>query len=186
MILAAALISTSDILPSAGGNESVDSHLAIAEPTPITRPDKKVREYSFIDGKFDGVKLVRSDDEWKRELSDEEFYILRQEGTEYPYSGALNSNKKKGTYHCAACGLAVFSSRTKYDSRTGWPSFYEPIHRQNIIEKEDRSLGEVRTEIECARCNSHLGHVFDDGPPVTGLRYCINAVSLRFKEANSK
>lgn len=131
--------------------------------------------------KFDGTKLVHSEDEWKKLLTAEQFTILREKGTERPYSGEYDKNKRAGTYHCAACDLALFRSLAKFDSGTGWPSFYEPIYKQNVHEEEDKSLGEVRTEVMCARCGGHLGHVFDDGPKPTGLRYCMNSVSLKFK-----
>lgn len=157
------------------------THPAVAAATP--KPQPKVRELSLLDGEFDGRVMKLRETEWKKILTPEEFYILRQEGTEAPYTGPLTDNKEKGTYHCAACGLALFSSQTKFDSGTGWPSFYAPLFKRNVVEKEDRSLGEVRTEVECARCGSHLGHVFDDGPRPTGLRYCMNSVSLKFKAA---
>jgi peptide-methionine (R)-S-oxide reductase len=126
-------------------------------------------------------KVVKSDDEWRRLLSPEQFEVLRRKGTEAPYSSPLNKEKGRGTFVCAACALPLFSSRAKYDSRTGWPSFWQPIAKANVREEPDRSLpGEPRTEVLCARCGSHLGHVFDDGPDPTGLRYCMNGLALRF------
>ncbi|HQZ94783.1 MAG TPA: peptide-methionine (R)-S-oxide reductase MsrB [Pyrinomonadaceae bacterium] len=157
-----------------------------AEPSPTPAKTKKAdgeRELILIDSEFDGKELVKSDAEWKRELSASEFYVLRQEGTERPYSSPLNNVKKNGTFYCNACGLALFSSKAKFESGTGWPSFFEPIFKKNVKEKIDRSLAEERIEVECARCHSHLGHVFDDGPQPTGLRYCMNGVALRFKAA---
>lgn len=159
---------------------SVDRHSPVPEATP--RPTKTIREITFTDGEYDGQPVKKTDAEWKKELSPTEFYILRQEGTERPYTGEYADHHEHGIYYCAACGLALFESKTKFESGTGWPSFYQPMFKKNVAEKEDRALGEVRTEVECARCGSHLGHVFDDGPRPTGLRYCMNSVSLRFKK----
>ncbi len=118
---------------------------------------------------------------WKEKLNPEQYQVMRQKGTERPYTGALYHNHAEGTYTCAACGLALFSSDAKFESGSGWPSFDDPVNRANVTLIEDRSHGMVRTEVECKRCGAHLGHVFDDGPrDTTGQRYCINSVSLGF------
>ena len=124
----------------------------------------------------------KSDEEWLKQLGPERFRILRTEGTERPFCGTLLDNKKTGIYFCAGCDLPLFSSKTKFNSGTGWPSFFEPFARENVDEIQDRSHGMVRTEIRCARCGGHLGHVFPDGPPPTGLRYCLNSEALVFLE----
>lgn len=126
------------------------------------------------------VRLQKTDAQWRAELSDLEYRVLRQEGTERAFTGDLLKEKRKGTFTCRGCGLPLFHSDTKFESGTGWPSFWKPIRPEFIAEHEDRSYGMVRTEVECARCGGHLGHVFDDGPRPTGLRYCINSVSLDF------
>ncbi|HEX6832920.1 MAG TPA: peptide-methionine (R)-S-oxide reductase MsrB, partial [Rudaea sp.] len=118
-------------------------------------------------------EVNHSDEEWRARLSADQYYVLRQEGTERPFSSPLDFEKRSGTFACAGCGLALFSSKTKYDSGTGWPSFWQPLPRA-VAQRTDTSLGMVRDEVHCRRCGGHLGHVFDDGQQPTGLRYCIN------------
>ncbi|HMP94090.1 MAG TPA: peptide-methionine (R)-S-oxide reductase MsrB [Phnomibacter sp.] len=131
----------------------------------------------------DTGRVEMSDAEWKKILSPEVYYIARQKGTERPWTSKFEGFKEVGTYYCAACGNALFKSDTKFESGCGWPSFYQPITKGSIIYAPDNSHGMQRTEVMCGRCKGHLGHVFDDGPPPTGLRYCINGVVLDFEKA---
>ena len=131
-------------------------------------------------GKWRGDKVVKTDAEWKKELTDEQYRILRGQDTERACTGLYWNNHEKGVYHCAGCGLELFVSGTKFDSGTGWPSFFGPIFPENVASKADHSYGMDRVEVLCPRCGGHLGHVFEDGPKPTGLRYCINSAAVVF------
>ena len=138
-------------------------------------------------GRALGVKslprVVRTDAQWRAQLSPLAYQVARKDDTERPFSGAYDKLKKPGVYRCVCCATALYDAKTKFDSGTGWPSFWQPIARGNVAEHIDRMFGMARTEVSCARCDAHLGHVFNDGPRPTGLRYCMNAVSLRFEAA---
>jgi methionine-R-sulfoxide reductase len=131
-------------------------------------------------GPLEMPKLTLTAAEWKKRLTPDQFKILRSSGTERPFCGVLLDNKKKGVYACAGCGLPLFTSDSKFESGTGWPSFFQPIAVENVAEREDKSHGMVRIEVNCTRCDGHLGHVFPDGPRPTGLRFCLNSESLQF------
>lgn len=166
---------------SCGTSNSSDADKA-AHADPATMVS--VLTDSIVDAQFDArgklITISKTDAEWKALLTAQEYNVLRQEGTERPFTGDLVNNHEKGVFICAACGLPLFNSTTKFESGTGWPSFYQPFNAENVTQNKDGSYGMVRDEVECARCGGHLGHVFDDGPRPTGLRYCINSVSLDF------
>jgi peptide-methionine (R)-S-oxide reductase len=141
----------------------------------------QITVYSVEQGKdIMSQKVVKSVEEWKKVLTPEQFHVLRQKGTERAFSGALWNNHEHGIYRCAGCGLDLFRSEDKFESGTGWPSFTAPVARENVQTAADNSLFTRRTEVLCPRCGGHLGHVFDDGPPPTGLRYCMNSAALQF------
>ncbi|GJM31382.1 MAG: hypothetical protein DHS20C18_03830 [Saprospiraceae bacterium] len=175
------------ILLTASCNQAQQNKISVADKGSTEKVMTQDYNGPFIG--LDGdtlTKVVKSDAEWKAELDAQAFEVLREAGTERAFTGNLWDNKKEGIYTCGGCGIPLFSSATKFKSGTGWPSFYEPIREENVAEKTDSSYGMSRTEVLCARCDGHLGHIFPDGPKPTGLRYCINSVSLNFVEQKPK
>lgn len=158
------------------------SYSQATQPKQTSRMESK-QDKPTVYSRTDTGKVKISEEEWKKVLAPEQYYIARMKGTERPWTSKFEKFDEKGTYYCAACGNALFRSDTKFESGCGWPSFYEPISKTSIIYLEDRSHGMERTEVQCGRCDAHLGHVFNDGPPPTGLRYCINGVILDFEKA---
>ena len=171
IVMSALLLSPFILFSCAGSNKSTLSE----------RTEVKTEAANLI---FDGKEISKTDEEWKTILGPESYEVLRKKGTERAFTAKeMLENKKKGHFYCAGCGLPLFSSNTKFDSGTGWPSFYQPVAKENVGEITDESHGMIRTEVVCNRCGGHLGHVFDDGPKPTGLRYCMNGVSMKFVES---
>lgn len=158
--------------------------LACNATTPHNSPAVEMKKDSIIVIDGDTIKKIyKTDAEWKKLLGNAAYNVLREAGTERAFTGKYNDNHEKGIYNCAGCSLTLFDSNTKFESGTGWPSFYEPIKQSHVFVKSDKSYGMSRNEVLCARCDGHLGHVFDDGPQPTGLRYCMNSLSLDFVKA---
>lgn len=145
---------------------------------------KSLQDSSKAKGKAMENKINKSEEQWRKTLTPEQYRILREKGTERAYSGKYWNHFEKGIYKCAGCGSELFSSETKFESHCGWPSYFKPLAGDRVIYQEDRSYGMIRTEVLCAKCGGHLGHVFDDGPEPTGLRYCINSAALIFESSN--
>ncbi|WEK37119.1 MAG: peptide-methionine (R)-S-oxide reductase MsrB [Candidatus Pseudobacter hemicellulosilyticus] len=152
-------------------------------PKKSTMDTTNKKDNNPVYSRTDTAKVTLTDEQWKELLSPEMYYIARQKGTERPWTSKFETSKEVGTYYCAACGNPLFKSDTKFESGCGWPSFYQAVSKSSIIYEPDHSHGMTRTEVMCGRCKAHLGHVFDDGPPPTGLRYCINGVVLDFEKA---
>jgi peptide-methionine (R)-S-oxide reductase len=167
------------IAASACTNVGADSVKGSAHPHPATAVTKPVAlNYTPLPG-----TVVKTDEEWRKQLTPEQYNVLRKKGTERAFTGKYCDNHERGVYRCAACGQILFFSDAKFDSGTGWPSFFTPAFKQSVATHEDHDLFESRTEVVCGRCGSHLGHVFDDGPAPTGLRYCMNSAALTFEKA---
>lgn len=177
-VIFAAVLASVSLLVFAGCRETATAESVVAEVAPT--PSSNVAPSN--DEEFDGNEIKKTNAQWKKELGAKAYAVLREADTEPAFSGEYADNHEHGTYYCRACHLKLFTSDTKFESGTGWPSFYQVANKKNVIEKEDTTFGMVRTEVLCARCKSHLGHVFDDGPKPTGLRYCMNSLALKFEK----
>lgn len=169
--------------------------IAIVSAVSFNKDDRQKQSNVFFESVSDSIKskekkmedkIIRTDEEWEKILTPEQYRVLREKGTERAYTGEYWDHFEEGVYKCAGCGAELFSSDTKFDSHCGWPSYFSPLAGDRVIYREDKSYGMIRTEVLCAKCGGHLGHVFDDGPDPTGLRYCINSVSLIFEKRQKK
>lgn len=157
-----------------------------SEKTATEKSEKPAMSDDVTEQEHDLTPIKRSNADWKKVLSKEQYYVMRRKGTERAFTGELWDNKLDGVYLCAGCDLPLFASEAKYESGTGWPSFFQPVKKEHVGTEDDFNLFYKRVEVHCQRCGAHLGHVFDDGPRPTGLRYCINSVSLKFEEADAE
>ena len=165
-------------------SSSTTSATAAKKPGPVAAVSLSVKLYSVATrGYIMSEKVIKTNEEWRKLLTPAQYHVTREKGTEPAFSSASQNNHEKGTYQCICCGNDLYSSEHKFESGTGWPSFWQPIAPENVAERADNSLFTRRTEVVCARCDAHLGHVFNDGPKPTGLRYCMNAVAMKFVKA---